>query len=181
MGGLVASVATAPVRAEEAAAEAAAPAATEAPPAPAKKSAVEENKLDAAKRAAAPSKEERLKASVAEMAAQPQVNPDASLVTGASFKTKSSKNKRGAIIKDGETSSQQGQKSSASSSAPSFEGATIVSTEEGKKKVIISPADAMDEDEMPLSRSNWPALVAVIFTPTLIYLAFWVLGSLEVI
>merc|ERR1711972_1218366 len=150
-----------------------APAAAPEASAPTRKSAQEENKLDAAKRAAAPTKEDRLKAEVAEMAAQPKVDPDASYTTGGTFKTRSSKNKRGAIIKDGE-------ERKSSSSGPST-GATMVTNDGVKTKVIVSPADAFDEDELPLSRSNWPALFAVIFTPTLVYLGFWVLGSLEVI
>merc|ERR1719476_1302174 len=105
------------------------------------------------------------------MAAQPKPDPDAGFFSGNSYKTKSSKNKRSAIIKE----EKEGK---STSSTP---GARIVATEEGKKKVIISPADELDEDELPLSRSNWPALFLVLFLPTIIYLTFYVLGSLEII
>mmetsp|Transcript_107857 Transcript_107857/g.337716 ORF Transcript_107857/g.337716 Transcript_107857/m.337716 type:complete len:220 (-) Transcript_107857:100-759(-) len=50
-----------------------------------------------------------------------------------------------------------------------------------KKKVIISPADEIDDDEKPLGASNWPLAALLLFGPSAIYTVFWVLGSLDVI
>mmetsp|Transcript_34877 Transcript_34877/g.91219 ORF Transcript_34877/g.91219 Transcript_34877/m.91219 type:complete len:225 (-) Transcript_34877:415-1089(-) len=48
-------------------------------------------------------------------------------------------------------------------------------------KVYINPSDELDLDEVPLGAPNPPLLAAFLFGPSFIYLAFWVLGSLEII
>merc|ERR1740121_3458802 len=48
-------------------------------------------------------------------------------------------------------------------------------------KVYINPSDEFDLDEVPLGNPNPPLLAALLFGPSFIYLAFWVLGSLEII
>ncbi|CAK0821952.1 unnamed protein product [Prorocentrum cordatum] len=48
-------------------------------------------------------------------------------------------------------------------------------------KVYINPSDEFDLDEVPLGAPNPPLLAAFLFGPSFIYLAFWVLGSLEII
>ena len=50
-----------------------------------------------------------------------------------------------------------------------------------KKRVIISPADELDEDELSPTRPNQPLLFLFFATPVTIYLTFYVLGSLNVI
>ena len=50
-----------------------------------------------------------------------------------------------------------------------------------KKRVIISPADELDEDELSPFRPNQPLLFLIFATPVTIYLTFYVLGSLNII
>eukprot|EP00408_Alexandrium_pacificum_P023604 CAMPEP_0171181016 /NCGR_PEP_ID=MMETSP0790-20130122/14048_1 /TAXON_ID=2925 /ORGANISM="Alexandrium catenella, Strain OF101" /LENGTH=193 /DNA_ID=CAMNT_0011645953 /DNA_START=59 /DNA_END=640 /DNA_ORIENTATION=+ len=50
-----------------------------------------------------------------------------------------------------------------------------------KQKVIISPADELDDDEKPLGAANWPLAALIFFGPSAIYTTFWVLGSLDII
>mmetsp|Transcript_37199 Transcript_37199/g.78036 ORF Transcript_37199/g.78036 Transcript_37199/m.78036 type:complete len:208 (+) Transcript_37199:82-705(+) len=76
---------------------------------------------------------------------------------------------------------------SAASSAP-VKTVESVATPEGPKKVIISPADMEDEDEIPWYRDlfpgkylNTPKLVLLLTAPTIVYLIFYVLGSLDII
>ena len=58
----------------------------------------------------------------------------------------------------------------------------VVSDDEGKpKRVIISPADDLDEDELSPTRPNQPLLFLIYATPVTIYLTFYVLGSLNII
>merc|ERR1711920_764108 len=45
------------------------------------------------------------------------------------------------------------------------------------KKVIISPADELDDDEKSLNAPNLPLLAALFFGPSFVYIAFYVLGS----
>jgi len=45
----------------------------------------------------------------------------------------------------------------------------------------FNPSDEIDVDEVPLGAPNPPLLAAFLFGPSFIYLAFWVLGSLEII
>merc|ERR1712151_42042 len=49
------------------------------------------------------------------------------------------------------------------------------------KKVIISPADEIDDDEKSLNAPNLPLLAALFFGPSFVYIAFYVLGSLDII
>lgn len=64
--------------------------------------------------------------------------------------------------------------------AKSQEGGFAAFSAEGKK-VIISPADELDEDEKSLARSNPVALFLLATFAPGIYLVFYVLGSIEVI
>jgi len=49
------------------------------------------------------------------------------------------------------------------------------------KKVIISPADELDPDEVSMNATNLPLLAALFFGPSFVYIAFYVLGSLDII
>jgi len=49
------------------------------------------------------------------------------------------------------------------------------------KKNFINPSEERDYDELPLTYPNPPLLLAILFAPSFIYIAFWVLGSLEII
>jgi hypothetical protein len=51
----------------------------------------------------------------------------------------------------------------------------------GVLKTYYNPSDEMDLDEVPLGAPNPPLLAVFLFGPSFIYLAFWVLGSLEII
>jgi len=51
----------------------------------------------------------------------------------------------------------------------------------GVLKTYYNPSDEMDIDEVPLGAPNPPLLAVFLFGPSFIYLAFWVLGSLEII
>lgn len=65
---------------------------------------------------------------------------------------------------------------------PSAAGVTMTEDDSGKKKrVIISPADELDEDELSPARPNQPLLFLIYATPVTIYLTFYVLGSLNII
>jgi len=50
-----------------------------------------------------------------------------------------------------------------------------------KNKVIKSPADEIDPDELPSEAPNPPALFAILFGPATLFLTFWFLGSLNII
>ena len=57
-----------------------------------------------------------------------------------------------------------------------------VTEEDSKpKRVIFSPADDLDEDELSPTRPNQPLLFLIYATPVTIYLTFYVLGSLNII
>ena len=61
-------------------------------------------------------------------------------------------------------------------------GTTTTATDSGKpKRVIISPADELDEDELSPLRPNPPLLILIFATPVTIYLTFYILGSLNII
>eukprot|EP00933_Yihiella_yeosuensis_P013458 TRINITY_DN1246_c0_g1_i4.p1 TRINITY_DN1246_c0_g1~~TRINITY_DN1246_c0_g1_i4.p1 ORF type:complete len:301 (+),score=80.10 TRINITY_DN1246_c0_g1_i4:94-903(+) len=62
-----------------------------------------------------------------------------------------------------------------STSVPTNAGGSTV------KRVIISPADELDEDELPMARENHPLLALILFSPAAIYLTFQILGSTNVI
>jgi len=51
----------------------------------------------------------------------------------------------------------------------------------GEIKRYYNQSDEQDVDEVPLGTPNPPVLAALLFGPSFIYLAFWVLGSLEII
>mmetsp|Transcript_8294 Transcript_8294/g.9246 ORF Transcript_8294/g.9246 Transcript_8294/m.9246 type:complete len:197 (-) Transcript_8294:105-695(-) len=61
---------------------------------------------------------------------------------------------------------------------PSF---SVPETAPQEKKVIISPADEIDDDEKSLNSRNWPLAAALLFGPSAVYTTFWVLGSLDII
>mmetsp|Transcript_50867 Transcript_50867/g.160025 ORF Transcript_50867/g.160025 Transcript_50867/m.160025 type:complete len:216 (+) Transcript_50867:60-707(+) len=69
-------------------------------------------------------------------------------------------------------------KEEGSFSLPSF---SVPESAPEKKKVIVSPADEIDDDEKPLGASNWPLAALLLLGPSAIYTVFWVLGSLDVI
>jgi len=50
-----------------------------------------------------------------------------------------------------------------------------------KQKVIKSPADDIDPDELPSEAPNPPMLFAILFGPATLFLTFWFLGSLNII
>jgi len=64
-------------------------------------------------------------------------------------------------------------------SLPSF--SVPESKAEAPKKVIISPADELDDDEKPLGAQNLPLFFAIFLGPSFIYIVFYVLGSLDII
>ena len=65
---------------------------------------------------------------------------------------------------------------------PAAAGVTATEDDSGKKKrVIFSPADELDEDELSPTRPNQPLLFLIYATPVTIYLTFYVLGSLNII
>mmetsp|Transcript_109177 Transcript_109177/g.308648 ORF Transcript_109177/g.308648 Transcript_109177/m.308648 type:complete len:205 (-) Transcript_109177:65-679(-) len=66
-------------------------------------------------------------------------------------------------------------------SIPSFSVPEGSSTSEVAKKVIISPADQIDDDEKSLGAPNTPLLILLFFGPSFVFLAFYVLGSLDII
>mmetsp|Transcript_111097 Transcript_111097/g.279344 ORF Transcript_111097/g.279344 Transcript_111097/m.279344 type:complete len:211 (-) Transcript_111097:248-880(-) len=76
-------------------------------------------------------------------------------------------------------------KSSSSSSGSASSGNSVFigssAAEEGKQKIIFSPADERDEDELSLSRTNRPLLALLALVPSSIFIVFWTLGSLEII
>ena len=62
------------------------------------------------------------------------------------------------------------------------EAKSTTTTDSGKpKRVIISPADELDEDELSPLRPNPPLLILIFATPVTIYLTFYILGSLNII
>ena len=79
------------------------------------------------------------------------------------------------------TASKSKSRKSLKKDKPAVSGA-VVEDESGKKKrVIISPADDLDEDELSPLRPNPPLLGLIFATPVTIYLTFYVLGSLNII
>lgn len=96
---------------------------------------------------------------------------EASLSGGVQGRKSSSKTKRGALIKKGDEEKAKAAGSGGeTASAPLPPGATF-----------ISPADELDEDELPLGRTNPALFVLALGTGPAIYLAFWILGSTNVI
>jgi len=64
---------------------------------------------------------------------------------------------------------------------PSFAPPEAAPEASAVKKVIISPADEIDDDERSLNAPNLPLLFALFFGPSFVYLVFYVLGSLDII
>ena len=65
---------------------------------------------------------------------------------------------------------------------PAAAGVTVTEDDSGKKKrVIFSPADELDEDELSPTRPNQPLFFLIYATPVTIYLTFYVVGSLNII
>merc|ERR1719277_1274073 len=164
---MMAGVATAPVHAEEAEAV---------------KTAADESKADASKRAAAPTKEARLSADLeafrAEKASGVLATSDSEQVGGA-YRKGGAKNKLKAPLKDKKDGEAVGVSSSSSSSSAA--APPVGQLIPGKNKVIISPADELDEDELNPWRQNFPLLFVVLTIWPAIFLVFYVLGSLDVI
>lgn len=160
---------TAPVVPPAYAQEAAAPPA-DAAPAPVVISPEErirkELEADLAKRAGAPSKEERLKRALAQVQQEK---------VGDEFFADPGKAQGGGIAADGVSLKSSKRK------PVKAEKAGAASEEAPKKKKIISPADDLDEDELPWARANPPLFWTVFLAPSFIYLAFYVLGSLNII
>mmetsp|Transcript_13632 Transcript_13632/g.34534 ORF Transcript_13632/g.34534 Transcript_13632/m.34534 type:complete len:234 (+) Transcript_13632:94-795(+) len=155
--GLAAGVATTPVRAEEAPSAEAAPVAPAAAPAP----AAQEAAPAAPAAAPAPAVQEQATISTFE--------------TGGSFAKGGRKKAKSDSIKAKKSKE-------ISASVKNGPGVKTVQEEDGsKKKVIISPADERDEDELSLSRTNRPLLAALAIVPSSIFIVFWTLGSLEII
>jgi len=179
--GLAVSFATTPALAEEAAA----PATEAAAPAEAKKlSRKEEFGIESSKVAAAPSKDDRLKSETGKLASENTAELGTGLSTGGGTYAKSTKNRRKTgIIKDKDTSKPQtvGSSSSSGGQKDSLPAPAVGVRVPGKNKVIISPADLRDEDEMPLTAPNGLVLFLWFFACPLIFIGFWVLGSLNVI
>merc|ERR1719391_1040270 len=97
---------------------------------------------------------------------------EASLSGGVQGRTSSSKAKRGVLIKKGDE-----EKAKAAASG----GETAASTPLPPGASFVSPADELDEDELPLGRTNPFLFVVALGTGPVIYLVFWILGSTNVI
>lgn len=182
--GIFTVLAVAPVRAEEAAAPAeaapapaaapaeAAPAPAEAAPAPVvdKKAelAVEGEKLKTA-----PSKADRVKKEMA-LAQQQSLSADFEASNGAEFGSTKSNKKKSSRPKVEKEKKEEG----GGVSVPSF---TPAAKAPGAKKVIFSPADEKDPDEISMNAPNPPLLFLTLFGPSFVYLIFYVLGSLDII
>eukprot|EP00420_Gonyaulax_spinifera_P015761 CAMPEP_0197908598 /NCGR_PEP_ID=MMETSP1439-20131203/67100_1 /TAXON_ID=66791 /ORGANISM="Gonyaulax spinifera, Strain CCMP409" /LENGTH=233 /DNA_ID=CAMNT_0043530101 /DNA_START=80 /DNA_END=781 /DNA_ORIENTATION=+ len=155
--GLAVTLVATPVRAEEAAAPApAAPAAPEA----------------AAPAAAAPTAAAPAPAAPADAAPAPAPAP-AATESAAPAATKS-RRKKGSRPKVAKEDKQE-------TTAPKGPSVVVQSTPEGPQKIIISPSDEIDDDEKSLNATNLPVLFALFFGPSFVYLAFYVLGSLDII
>mmetsp|Transcript_22365 Transcript_22365/g.67177 ORF Transcript_22365/g.67177 Transcript_22365/m.67177 type:complete len:216 (+) Transcript_22365:42-689(+) len=122
-----------------------------------------------AEEAAAPAAE-AAPAAVAEPAAAPAPAPEPEIDPTPRQKKRGSRPK---AAKKAAAAKEEG-----SFSLPSF---SVPESVPEKKKVIISPADEIDDDEKPLGASNWPLAALLLFGPSAIYTVFWVLGSLDVI
>jgi len=169
--GIISVLAVAPVRAEEAAPAAAAPAEA---PAAAPAAAVGDSKTEGEKLAQALSKEERVKKDLAQLRSQGDLGSEFESSPGGETKAPAKPKKKSSRPKVEKPK----EKDEGGIGLPSF---SAPSAEPAKKKVIISPADEMDEDEKPLTAPNPPLLIAILFGPSFIYLAFYVLGSLDII
>ncbi|CAE8721921.1 unnamed protein product [Polarella glacialis] len=168
-----------PARAEEAAAPTAAP--TEKV-AEAANYVATKQRLDAAKKeeaelkGQAPEKEERLKRQIEQM--KKEEGGGEFVNRGRESKKENTKRRK---VKEVQEKKPGSGFSFAlpSLSLPSF---SVPEEKSGPvKKVFISPADELDEDELPLSRENRPLLVLILLFPSAVYIFFWVAGSLDII
>jgi len=121
-----------------------------------------------AEEAAAPAAE-AAPAAVAEPAAAPAPAPEPEIDPTPRQKKRGSRPKAAKKV---------AAKEEGSFSLPSF---SVPESAPEKKKVIVSPADEIDDDEKPLGASNWPLAALLLLGPSAIYTVFWVLGSLDVI
>eukprot|EP00443_Scrippsiella_acuminata_P073017 CAMPEP_0115422000 /NCGR_PEP_ID=MMETSP0271-20121206/26543_1 /TAXON_ID=71861 /ORGANISM="Scrippsiella trochoidea, Strain CCMP3099" /LENGTH=211 /DNA_ID=CAMNT_0002846663 /DNA_START=21 /DNA_END=656 /DNA_ORIENTATION=+ len=114
-------------------------------------------------------------------AAAPVESPEISTYeTGGAY----AKGGRAKAKRDGLKASIVKKSASSSSSSAGSSGSVFIGSsapEEGKKKIIFSPADERDEDELSLSRTNRPLLAFLALAPSSIYIVFWALGSVEII
>jgi len=191
--GLAVALVSAPVRAEEAApapapAPEAAPAPAPAPaPAVAEKTAAEIEKADlekeAAARKAALSKEQRLQLDAQQLGKES---------VSADFAASSGRNEGGSVApvkKRKKSFKPKVEKKEEEKKAdggfefklPSFSAPEATPETSAVKKVIISPADEIDDDEKSLNATNLPLLFALFFGPSFVYIVFYVLGSLDII
>jgi hypothetical protein len=173
--GLIAGLAPlSSVRAEEAATQAA------APPPSLKEATKKEQETDETKRLSAPSKEERVKRALAQVKAEEKnLDDDFALKRGEQSRTYGEAlktNTKRVAVKEDKPKSEGG---GFSFSLPSF--SVPEQPAQGAKKVIISPADDLDEDELPMTRPNPFFLFLGFALPTSIYLAFYIAGSLNII
>ncbi|CAE8626255.1 unnamed protein product [Polarella glacialis] len=142
-------------------------------------------KLDAAKKeetelkSQAPEKEERLKRQIEQM--KKEEGGDTNFAVNRGRESKKENTKRRKVKEVQEKKPGSGFSFALPSlSLPSF---SVPEDTSGpvKKKVFISPADELDEDELPLSRENRPLLVLILLFPSAVYIFFWVAGSLDII
>merc|ERR1711992_198219 len=93
---------------------------------------------------------------------------------------KRKKSKSFRVAKEPEKAKEAESGSSFEFKLPSF-SAPGAPAESVANKVIISPADEIDDDERSLNATNLPLLFALFFGPSFVYLSFYVLGSLDII
>jgi hypothetical protein len=172
--GLIAGLAPlSSVRAEEATQAAAVPPSL-------KEATKKEQETDETKRLSAPSKEERVKRALAQVKAEEKnLDDDFALKRGEQSRTYGEALKtstKRTPVKEDKPKSEGG---GFSFSLPSF--SVPEQPAPGVKKVIISPADDLDEDELPMTRPNPFFLFLGFALPTSIYLAFYIAGSLNII
>eukprot|EP00440_Ansanella_granifera_P074482 gb/GFBE01080828.1/.p1 GENE.gb/GFBE01080828.1/~~gb/GFBE01080828.1/.p1 ORF type:complete len:135 (+),score=51.76 gb/GFBE01080828.1/:1-405(+) len=133
-------------------------------------------KADEAARASAPSKAERLaKAREKELQENVAVGFAADAVN---------KGEGGGAIGAGKSLKATSKRKPVKESKSEGSGFTLPSFSSesaAKKKVILSPADDLDDDEKSMARPNQPLLFLLFATPVSIYLSFYVLGSINVI
>jgi len=110
-----------------------------------------------------------------EVAAPPPAEEASSSYATSSRKKRSSRPK---VAREQKKEEQKEEGGGVSLSLPSF---SVPEQPKEVKKVIISPADELDDDEKSLGGYNPTALIVCFFGPSAIYLVFYVLGSLDVI
>mmetsp|Transcript_89033 Transcript_89033/g.240664 ORF Transcript_89033/g.240664 Transcript_89033/m.240664 type:complete len:258 (-) Transcript_89033:65-838(-) len=179
--GLAAGIATMPVRAEEAAAPATESAVPVAAPVKSGPSNEDQTRSDEAKRAGAPGKAERLRASLEAIAKVDQSNIGGKINEKPSSAPVTSRKVKKESILNFEKQEKKAAKASASTATSSMAAPPVGQLIAYKNKVIISPSDMLDEDELSLARTNMPLLALIFATPISIFLFFYVFGSLNII